>query len=257
MVKEFIVILALAAMAWAQNESRPPCEHRGFFFGMSVGLSYTSYELNKTHNYLESSSGSWSEQGYRDERYRYESKKWNFSGFDIPKFEFRFGASIANHVALYSLINFGLYRGETEFVETISYKSFQVQNASGVRTFLSEDVLKVIQRKDDAIGLYFSTGLGVSVYPIANPKSPWNGFYVGFASGLDAFAEGFLEDHEDGTTAGIFTRYEIGKDWWVSETWSVGVAFAYQNLSVFDDDYYSSYDGSRHTVSLLFRLTRG
>ena len=81
----------------------------------------------------------------------------------------------------------------------------------------------------------------------------------GFAGGFDAFATGFVEDHEDGDAIGIFNRYEIGKDWWVSDTWSVGVAFAYKNLFVIDDDdgYYEHNKSSRHTISLLFRLTRG
>ena len=69
-------------------------------------------------------------------------------------------------------------------------------------------------------------------------------------------ASGFINDHESSDAVGVFTRYEVGKDWWVSETWSVGVAFTYGNLFVISDSYYNE-KGTRHTISLLFRLTRG
>ena len=76
---------------------------------------------------------------------------------------------------------------------------------------------------------------------------------MSFASGLDAFASGFINDHEPSDAVGVFTRYEVGKDWWVSETWSVGVAFTYGNLFVISDSYYEE-KGNRQSLFPLRRF---
>ena len=253
-IKALIVILTFAVMTWAQGNSRPPCQHRGFFYSMGVGFAYTSFESEKTHGYdWTSAQLDYYRQVTRDD----EERSWKFSGVDIPKFELRMGVSIANYVALYTLWDMGLFTGEAEYSETDYRRVFSEQNGTLVK--ISDEIRDYRHRKDDGVGLYFSFGLGISVYPISNLASPLNGLYVSFAGGFDAFAAGFVEDHEDGDAIGIFNRYEIGKDWWVSDTWSVGVAFAYKNLFVIDDDdgYYEHNKSSRHTISLLFRLTRG
>lgn len=249
-IKALIVILTFAVMTWAQGNSRPPCQHRGFFYSMGVGFAYTNFEFNKKREY------SWTgwRNGGHEETFERQSRNWNFSGFDIPKFELRMGVSIANHVALYTLWDMGLYTGEAEYSELEKRETFREQNGTQVK--INDETLNYRQRKDDGAGLYFSFGLGISVYPISNLASPLNGLYVSFASGLDAFASGFINDHEPSDAVGVFTRYEVGKDWWVSETWSVGVAFTYGNLFVISDSYYEE-KGNRHTISLLFRLTRG
>jgi len=250
-IKALIVILTFAVMTWAQGNSRPPCQHRGFFYSMGVGFAYTSFESEKTHGYdWTSAQLDYYRQVTRDD----EERSWKFSGVDIPKFELRMGVSIANYVALYTLWDMGLYTGEAEYSELEKRETFREQNGTQVK--INDETLNYRQRKDDGAGLYFSFGLGISVYPISNLASPLNGLYVSFASGLDAFASGFINDHEPSDAVGVFTRYEVGKDWWVSETWSVGVAFTYGNLFVISDSYYEE-KGNRHTISLLFRLTRG
>ena len=270
--KELIIVLSFAMMVWAQesNEAdsivskpavvssgkslRPPCEHRGFFYSMGVGFSYTSFSVEKVEQKN-------SYRSFTDEKRRYETfnnydKRWEFSGFDIPKFELRFGTSIGNLVALYSILDFGMYRGDGDYTDERYDRVYLIQNNE--QTLASEKLTDVEKKKDDAMGFYLSFGLGLSVYPIRNLESPWNGFYVSVASGLDAFAVGFIGEHRDEETGGIFTRYEIGKDWWVSETWSVGVGFAYKNLFAMSDgnDDYSS-KASRHSFHFLIRLTRG
>lgn len=254
MVKALIVILTFAVMAWAQGNSRPPCQHRGLFYSIGVGFAYTSFESDKNRHY---GWGSAYFDDFHDVTHDDDDRSWKFSGFDIPKFEYRIGVSIANHVALYTLWDMGLFTGETEFTESDYVRVYREQNGTLVK--INEELRDYRHRKDNGVGLYFSFGLGISVYPISNLASPLNGLYVSFAGGFDAFAAGFVEEHEDGDAIGIFNRYEIGKDWWVSDTWSVGVAFAYKNLFVIDDDdgYYEHNKSSRHTISLLFRLTRG
>ena len=269
--KAFIVILTFAVAAWAQdgNEAdsvdvpavaspaksvRPPCEHRGFFYSMGVGFSYTSFSLEKVE--LRNSYMSFSDEKRRYETYNNYDKRWEFSGFDIPKFEVRIGTSIANLVALYSILDFGMYRGDGDYSDARYDRVYLMQNNE--KTLTSEELASVEKKKDDAMGFSLSFGLGLSVYPIRNLESPWNGIYVSFASGLDVFVVGFVGEHRDDDAGGIFTRYEIGKDWWVSETWSVGVGFAYKNLFAIsdgDDDYSSK--ASRHSIHFLIRLTRG
>lgn len=252
-IKALIVILTFAVMAWAQGNSRPPCQHRGLFYSIGVGFAYTSFESDKNRHY---GWGSAYFDDFHDVTHDDDDRSWKFSGFDIPKFEYRIGVSIANHVALYTLWDMGLFTGETEFTESDYVRVYREQNGTLVK--INEELRDYRHRKDNGVGLYFSFGLGISVYPISNLASPLNGLYVSFAGGFDAFAAGFVEDHEDGDAIGIFNRYEIGKDWWVSDTWSVGVAFAYKNLFVIEDDgYYDSEKSNRHTISLLFRLTRG
>jgi hypothetical protein len=54
---------------------------------------------------------------------------------------------------------------------------------------------------------------------------------------------------------GMYTRFELGKDWWVSDTWSIGAGLSFTKLV-----YESENEGeemSSHTISLFFRLTRG
>ena len=227
MVKALIVILTFAVMAWAQGNSRPPCQHRGLFYSMGVGFAYTSFESDKNRHY---GWGSAYFDDFHDVTHDDDDRSWKFSGFDIPKFEYRIGVSIANHVALYTLWDMGLFIGETEFTESDYVRVYREQNGTLVK--INEELRDYRHRKDNGVGLYFSFGLGISVYPISNLASPLNGLYVSFAGGFDAFAAGFVEEHEDGDAIGIFNRYEIGKDWWVSDTWSVGVAFAYKYLFV-------------------------
>ena len=254
--KTFIVILFFAVAAWAQSSEkvRPPCEHRGFFYSMGVGFSYTSFSVEKVEQ--RNSYTSFTDVNYRYETHNNYDKRWEFSGFDIPKFEFRFGTSIGNLVALYSILDFGMYRGDGDYTDEKYDRVYLMQNNE--ETLTSEKLVSVEKKKDDDMGFYLSFGLGLSVYPIRTLESPWNGFYVSFASGFDTFVVGFVGDHHDESAGGIFTRYEIGKDWWISETWSIGVGFAYKNLFAVSDgvDEYSS-NASRHSFHFFIRLTRG
>ena len=80
---------------------------------------------------------------------------------------------------------------------------------------------------------------------------------MGYSSGIAGiFTMSSRSDIEFGQV-GVYTQFELGKDWWVSETWSIGCALAYSFVTVIEDDYYSVYNGDRDTIKLLFRLTRG
>jgi len=241
---KFFKILAIVALlvvtSWGQEakpqKTRPPYEHRGFFFSAGTGVAYTNLKA-----YQEDSDGSWEENTSRE-----------FSGWSAPLFDFKFGKSIANLIVLHSRFELATYSGETDYHYT--EKSY----SEGINLFgISLPKYNTDEKKSlDSYAFSFSLGLGFMVYPFRNPRSVMNGFYVGFSSGMDAFFAVSGDDDGDIDVASAFTQYEVGKDWWVSETWSLGVAFAF-SLHDFVEDGAANDGGVRGTFKFLIRLTRG
>ena len=83
---------------------------------------------------------------------------------------------------------------------------------------------------------------------------------MGCISVLPGGFEGFDSHLDDSfsliSNGGIYTRFELGKDWWVSETWSLGVGFAYVNVSVLESGS-DNEDDERNSISFFIRLTHG
>ena len=266
MIRALIVIMAVASLAWAQSpetkSSRVPCQHRGGFFSVGFGLSYTSFnkdEAKTSHD----DRGHWDSNlnqyvpDYLD--VNGTRSHWHFGGLEAPSMDLRFGIGIGNMVVLHASLTGGIFRGEL-VREDESFKQHFVYDANRERVLETENVLgKAKTIEDDGWGYFCWFGLGFSIYPFRDPASPLNGLYVGFSSGLDIMGVRQSYHTMDGHSeiGGLLTRYEVGKDWWVSETWSVGVSLAFAYVSGFEDSYLESDGGNRKTISLLFRLTRG
>lgn len=238
---------------------RPPYEHRGFFFSMGIGFSYLSTTSDEDDLSF-SSGGGYSYPGdtyvYIPQNEYYYGKKVHeeMSCFGLPYIEYRFGKSIGNLVVLYSIFSGSLYRGNAEYFRT-NYGIEYLYNQDGVLT--SVDTLKrdTTLRKEEAVGFSVSAGLGLSIYPFRNPSSLLNGLYIGASGGFEGFDANMEGSFSILSTGGIFSRYEIGKDWWVSETWSIGVGFAYINVYVIESG--EDGKGERQSINLFIRLTRG
>ena len=267
---KFVFVLVMASCVWAQDSTavdsvsaspvkpvrekkiRPACEHRGFFFSAGVGVSYFDASSVKESRYVQSTG--WSSE-FESRNVNEEMTKDAFSGFALPLLEFRFGKSIGNLVALYAMISSGFYRGQGEY-SNFEREQYYEGPRNGKDSLYFEHIDDDIEVKDVAFGVSFSVGLGVSVYPFRNPDFVLNGLYVGISSGFDGFAGELDNGYSDFDYAAIFTRYEIGKDWWLSESWSVGVAFAYIN-DVYSSSWKSDTESKSGVFQFLIRLTHG
>jgi hypothetical protein len=267
MIKQFISIFAFAAVAMTHadvaekyvaptKQNHPSHEHRGFYFSTSAGISYLSSEANSYNFSCPSGTG----RTRADGRYEYlqycgeNNRLDNFDAFGFPLFDIRFGGAIGNLVAVYTSFNIGLFNGDGRLrKQDYDVKRFIVDD---VWDRDDKTLVGGMDQKYDVYGFYVSLGLGFTVYPFRDPASPLNGFYAGIIGGIDA-SLARLDAYADDFCGlmGIFTRYEIGKDWWVSDTWSVGVGFSltksvYENVNEGDDS-------DHYVIGLFFRLTRG
>lgn len=274
MLKILAVCAALVSAAYAQDNAsgtnvlptkvrskkvRPPYEHRGFFFSMGYGTSYADLsflEKNKEYrvepdygsNLTVGSGARLKETEYtRDYGLRRE-----FSGWSVPNFDFRFGKSIANLVALYTQFGIGQYMGSGKYFKTDREQKIQT-GVDGTEDLVYSSEYVKTRKEGDAIGMIASFGLGFSVYPFRNPSSVLNGFYVGVSGGIETCSFYLDGGYSIIDAGGIFTRYEIGKDWWVSETWSLGVGFGYTDMVGSLDDG----DNELGVISFFVRLTHG
>jgi len=233
-----LVLFVLAFFLVAANAAAPqgetdihPYEHRGFFFSAGLGFSYMS--LSKVvHNTSVRFSGI-DYSSYvilqNDER--------EYSGFGLPAIDYKLGVAFGNVVTVYSAMSLAFSIGDGTYAESEyendhlnSYDEYQESGNWGM-------------------GAYW--GLGFSVYPFKNPGSVMNGFHVGYTAGISVMA-GMVAGDEDLAMTGLGNEIEIGKDWWVSDTWSIGVSASYLWLwpiEIFDEDF----DGKR--FQLMFRIT--
>lgn len=240
---------------------RPPYEHRGFFFSMGMGFSYTStsYEEkvnNHSVEYYDGYSGWVTSSGagvIREEYYRNREIHCEFSGWSYPALDFRFGKSIGNLVAIYTIVGGGVYQGDGDYSRE-SYEGRFLVGTDGWKDDAYYSANSNEPRDGGAFGVQGLWGLGFSVYPFRNPSSPLNGLYVSVSSGVFGFSFQFNHGFTIVEEGGIFSRYELGKDWWVSETWALGVGVGYTNMaqSFADDGDYSS-----NTITFFIRLTHG
>jgi len=267
MIKQFISIFAFAAVAMTHadvaekyvaptKQNHPSHEHRGFYFSTSAGISYLSSEANSYNFSCPIGSGGTRADGRHEllESCGENNRQDNFDAFGFPLFDIRFGGAIGNLVAVYTSFNIGLFNGDGRLrKQDYDVKRFIVDD---VWDRDDKTLVGGMDQKYDVYGFYVSLGLGFTVYPFRDPASPLNGFYAGIIGGIDA-SLARLDAYADDFCGlmGIFTRYEIGKDWWVSDTWSVGVGFSltksvYENVNEGDDS-------DHYVIGLFFRLTRG
>ena len=239
-LKTLAIVALFAVTSWAQEatpqKTRPPHEHRGFFFSAGTGVSWTDLKA-----YQEDSDGTWEEKTSRE-----------FSGWSYPTFDFKFGKSIANLIVVHSLLELAVYSGESDY----HYK--EQSYSEGINLFgFNLPKTKADEKKSlNSDAFSFAAGIGLMVYPFRNPRSVMNGFYVGFSSGMDIFLVQSGDNDGDFDLSSAFTQYEVGKDWWVSETWSLGVAFAF-SIHSFVEDGDAKSGGDQGTFRFLIRLTHG
>ena len=155
--KVLIVALMAASVAWAQipEENKPavPCEHRGSFFSVGLGLSYMSLSKDEYNSHRDE-KGDWDKTLGRyvvkSVRYWGPKKHWDFSGFEFPSLDFRFGGAIGNVVSLYFTFMGGLYRG-TAIREENNIEQHYIADENGKLIFLSENSESYYKREFDAV----------------------------------------------------------------------------------------------------------
>lgn len=252
-IAKILAVLVLLSGAWAQDpqavqgptptapqkKTRPSHEHRGFFFSAGLGLAYTDVHAKDEDSDCCGAGTT-------------ETTRRDFSGWALPTMDFKFGKSIGNLVVLHALLDFALYSGEADYHYSKYYEN------EGVNLF-GISMPKIDTKEKEGMetkAISVSWGLGLMVYPFRNPRSVMNGFYVGISGGMDFVVVGLFDEYNDFEMLSVFSQYEVGKDWWVSETWSIGFAFSFaMNTAV--EMVQAEEGGDRGTFKFLIRLTRG
>lgn len=200
--------------------------HRGFYFSTSLTFAY----LSDTHT----------------ETYRERKQKESAYGYLHPYEEIRLGGSIANVASIFGAIGVGIGSGSYELAANDKYDKYKI-DANLLRLFF---------------------GIGTEFYPIQNKESPAYGVFVGLTVGLGIDGsfydnDSYYDDYSSGDEAYLnyLFRFEIGKDWWFSRRWSVGIAFNYTYGTYTDkssdyDYYYNEKDEySSNTFGFTVRLS--
>lgn len=216
-----------------EKKVRPPRQHYGFYYSMGVGVSYLDF------NYEESD-----DDDYQKSFFRFRAEDWSF-----PDLQFQFGRSFGNLFALYSDLELSLLHGKGKHIEVDYYRDYQESpwTSSEVRGYFESD---------NSTGILAYVGVGTTFYPFRNPNFFMNGSYISFSSGLMGMLLDIREnmDQENVVMNSIVSKLEIGKEWWVSDSWSLGVGFSYTFIDqvIVDCDHV---DFNKFTIVL--RLTRG
>lgn len=229
-----LCVALLSSVAFARN----PQEHRGFYFSAGIGPAYLSYQGNEEYSDYRYSYGE-SGSTYTPTRVKEEG---SYDAFIFPALDFRFGKSAFNLLVFYTTFDLMMDTGnwEAKYEETSEDSSYyDSYKADADRSYL----------------LSFGGGLGFDIYPFLNPHSVLRGFHLGESVSVEGvYIDAFGSDVSQGGGVAIANRINVGMDWWVSDTWSMGVEFSYTNFSYSDGNYE---DASQHLFRLMFRLTRG
>lgn len=193
--------------------------HNGFFF--SFGLTYAYSYVRYSYSDAESSENQY------------------FKGALIPYAEARFGWYSAKMMSTYLMIGVGYGTGD-----------FEYDNENYNKKERSESALV------DINDFRFLSGIGTDFYLVRDKESLLYGVFLGVSLGY-VFDKVYTEDFGDKEYNSFFVRFEAGKDWWLSDYWSVGVALNY-TLGSFPDDFSSSRDEHRsygcHTFGITVRV---
>lgn len=241
MKRTIAALLLIISCTFAQNNSGTNNNQgfhsrRGLYFSTSSGTFYTY-------------------ANYFSEEISYDRVDKITSQFAslLSYGEIRLGASIANWPSLYAVFGMGLgignYRDKIEFsLEEYSQKNFTEKNDIVTRTLvgLGGEYNYPFQDNDDFTnGLFFGTSAGFMLDLIYHTEHDVNEVYDNMTS-----AE----------FGGFFFRFEIGKDWWISQRWSLGVALNYTFCIYRESTSYSIHSDKEsltgHSIGLMFRITR-
>ncbi|MCQ2054454.1 MAG: hypothetical protein MJY82_04085 [Fibrobacter sp.] len=234
-MRKSIILVALLLLVTQAFCVRPPREHRGLFFSAGLGISYGNFSNEDVDYY---GGYHWAQSG----SIAYDVKEGEYvdvSYFSMPVMQFRFGASIGNVVALYSSLEFSMGK-------VFDGCSKEAKYEDGELTYLD------YYDYDGDRSLNAFVGFGFSIYPFRNPNSPLNGLYVANVSGVNLSY--VLDDDSDSDQGIMVEQFELGKDWWMSDTWSIGVSFSY---SMFVSNFEDITNSDMNKFQLLFKITRG
>ena len=229
-----------SAQRFDQNpEERDPYwhAHRGFYFAPSLTAAYTTLKHTET--------------------YRSKKEEYTADAFMFPYLEIRLGGSIAGVASIYGAV--GLGTGTGTLKRNVKESSSSYYDYYDYSYYDDDD----FYNKVDVTMLRLLFGAGVDFYPIQDKENPMYGLFAGLTVGImidGAFYKrsNDRDDTVDHDYINYAFRFEVGKDWWFSRRWSVGIAFNYTlgKYSEDDHDYYDSdkdeYSG--HTFGLTVRL---
>lgn len=227
----------LSVFIWA----RSPKTHRGFYFSFGAGPSYSSAEI----------SGKYDDWYYGENPGHIDvkvSENISFSGDPFPAFDFRFGKSFWNLMVLYSEIDLSLQSGTLK-------QTREIWNAEEVSYLIAKERFE----DKNAFGGWAAAGLGIAFYPFLHPDSPLRGLHFGqsVSFGGNYYQSKTFRDRIKLYSMELFNSFDIGMDWWMSDTWSIGTEFSYRFAVTFWE-FPSDFDeGKGNAISLKFRITRG
>ena len=229
-----------SAQRFDQNpEERDPYwhAHRGFYFAPSLTAAYTTLKHTET--------------------YRSKKEEYTADAFMFPYLEIRLGGSIAGVASIYGAV--GLGTGTGTLKRNVKESSSSYYDYYDYSYYDDDD----FYNKVDVTMLRLLFGAGVDFYPIQDKENPMYGLFAGLTVGImidGAFYKrsNDRDDTVDHDYINYAFRFEVGKDWWFSRRWSVGIAFNYTLGKYSEDDhdyYYSDKDEySGHTFGLTVRL---
>lgn len=206
-------------------------QHRNFYFGLDLGFAYASVEESYRENSL-------------------KTKETEFSAIAFPAFDFKIGGSFVNFAAAYFIYGYSRFSGEQmvsryEYEHsTYSYSSDEIESAKLKKKLKLTN--KTAYFTDHAIGA------GLTIYPFRNPDFIMNGSFVGFAVlGNILNNDDFFDISGESLSSYLSMRFEIGKDWWINDTWSTGVSFKF-DFGSFERE--KDYDGEEESKGSFIRI---
>jgi hypothetical protein len=234
-----ILVLCFAGLTFAQSSIATPAprEHRGFYSNASFGLN-----LNLFDNSME-------DINEYDDRTERSIDFYEYYGFSFLHSEFKFGYALGNVVAFHLVFNMGIYLGtvdyhEENFTTTCTKDGF----CHEVRDLGRDE----IPSSSDGYNFRTYIGFGSTFYPFRDKNSPLNGFFFGGSFGYTLFVMASSDATGNG---GIGFQLELGKEWWVSDHFSIGLGLGFAHNGL----VWKTVDSHRsdNVLSLSFRLTRG
>ena len=246
-VKNTEVVETVVAETVNDQSSKNPNyhTHNGFFFsfGLTFGYSYVRY----SYSYVSESHDE--NTGYISDYKSYENRY--FKGALVPYAEARFGWSSSEMLSGFLMIGFGYGKGSLEADHDYNDKLI----------YGDGDAYETISNSNGSVSLdvdnfRFLAGLGIEFYPIQNKDNLVYGLFLGVSLGY--VYDGVDNENYSTDFNSLFVRFEVGKDWWLSDYWSLGVALNYTMGSLPDNfvnmhDEYESY--ACHSFGLTLRVT--
>lgn len=211
--------ILFAVFAWSVFAFAEPRVHDGFFMNFKTGLGVMDLEPDGD-----------------------KASHLDLSSAFSESFTLKLGGAINPNIVVAGVMSFSVAMGE---VETVYGNSYGYLYSS----------------KTDAVLVNFLLGPGIVFYPTQG--GALENFFVGVTAGLGVCGIAlddpdfyWDEDASDGSSAiGWGLQFEMGKEWWVGDNWSLGVDFAYTYVFGEDVDY-NGLDWSSSSFQVRFTISR-